>query len=102
MRPTAYLFGAEPSGPWTVQDRGLAEALQAYEDGLCPGCGHSRDKAWDPRSEGEYEAEVHVCEGCAAKSRKEKDAAEHAGRYVMVARLPEQTSVEVSPAADGA
>lgn len=75
-----------------MQDRGLAEGLLAYEDGLCPGCGYPRDKAWDPRSEGEYEAEVHVCQGCAARDRKTKDSGEQAGRFVTVTELGPATS----------
>jgi len=79
VRPSRY-------ARWSTRDRGLAEALIAWEDSLCPGCGQPIDRAWDPRSEGEYEAHEHICEACKAKAAREKDGREHqAGRYVTVA-----------------
>lgn len=59
------LLGAE-DGPWTAQDRLLALALTAHEDGLCPGCGHPKGKAYNPDASGWLEARALTCAGCAA------------------------------------
>jgi hypothetical protein len=50
---------------WTVADRALAEALDLYEAGLCPGCGQPKDRAWHPDQLGWMEVRDNlVCEGC--------------------------------------
>ncbi len=83
MRPTKY-------AAWSARDRGLAEALIEYEDGLCPGCGQPVDHAWDPRSEGEYEAHERTCMACQEKAMK-TDGREHKpGHFVTVSRVGTQ------------
>lgn len=53
--------------PWTDSDRWLALALDLHERSLCPGgCGHYRDEAWHPDSEGWYEAHGTQCWACDA------------------------------------
>jgi len=42
-------------------------ALTAYEDGLCPGCGQPRDRAWNEDMEGHYETHRTMCHACQAK-----------------------------------
>lgn len=79
MRPSKFLR-------WPARDRRLAEALLSYEDGLCPGCGAPRDHAWDPRAEGEYEAEEHTCVACAVRHAKTDGRTKAVGEYVVVRR----------------
>lgn len=69
MRPTEFMA-------WRGRDRLLAEALLEYEDSFCPGCGQPKDKAWDPASNGAWEAESIVCESCAAMQRAENETKE--------------------------
>ena len=52
---------------WAVEDRLLALALQAYEDGLCGQCGQPRDRAWNEDSEGWYTAHRATCHACRAR-----------------------------------
>lgn len=48
----------------------LAVALTLFERSLCPcGCGFPRDKAWDPESDGWFEARTKVCYAKAAAVR---------------------------------
>jgi hypothetical protein len=77
VRPTEF-------ASWSTRDRGLAEALIAWEDSLCPGCGNPRDQAWDPRSEGEWEAHKHRCEACAEKARATDGEKDDPARFVTV------------------
>lgn len=46
-------------------------ALLSYEDSLCPGCGQRKDVAFNPDSDGWFEAREVVCAGCAAKQNHE-------------------------------
>ncbi len=95
MRPTVYLGMCEPGGPWTARDRGLAEALLAYEAEECSGCGQPRHTAWDPRTEGEWEAERHICEACKAREALTADVKPKPGEHVTVTRV-KPTSPAVS------
>lgn len=61
-----------PEGPWSDADRLLATALQRHEDTLCS-CGHPVDRAFDPRTEGEFEVEEHECQACAARDRHDAE-----------------------------
>lgn len=45
----------------------LTLALTAHEDSLCPGCGQPKDVAYNPDSDGWYEAAEVVCAGCKAQ-----------------------------------
>lgn len=49
----------------------MALALTAYEDGLCPGCGQPRDRAWNGDMEGHYAAHEATCVSCQAKERSQ-------------------------------
>lgn len=63
-------FGREE---WRVEDRVMAVALTLYEDSLCSGCGHPRDRAYNPDMEGYYVTREHTCQGCAARDRHEAE-----------------------------
>ena len=52
---------------WAVEDRLLALALTAFEDGLCPHCGQPRDRAWNEDMEGWYTAHRARCMSCQAR-----------------------------------
>lgn len=72
---------------WSARDRLLAESLLSYEDSLCPGCGQPRDRAWDPRTEGEWEVHEDFCQPCTARH---VEGGEHKpGRFVTVAAARE-------------
>lgn len=67
MRPLEYL------NDWTARDRGLAEALLQYEDGL-HSCGHPLSRSAHPDMDGYYEVDTEVvCYACAAQASWEKD-----------------------------
>lgn len=74
---------------WSARSRGLAEALIAHEDGLCPGCGHPQDQAWDLRTAGEWDVHEHECQACQALAdrRTKNDADPLPGTYFTVGRL---------------
>lgn len=88
----ARAWGARPMDylSWSARDRGLAEALLSYEASLCPGCGMPRHHAWDERSEGEYEADSHVCQGCKALAAKSDDK-KKPGEHHVVRRVGDDT-----------
>lgn len=56
-------FGRNPR-KWTQKDSALAIALTMYEDGLCPKCGHPRDRAWNEDMDGWYTAHRAQCVAC--------------------------------------
>jgi len=58
-------FGRSPK-KWSPIDRTLAVALTVYEDGLCPRCGHPRDRAWNDDMADLYSAHRVTCQGCLA------------------------------------
>jgi hypothetical protein len=58
-------FGRNPR-KWSPKDRSLALALTTHEDGLCPACGHPRDRSWNEDMEGHYVAHKVLCQGCQA------------------------------------
>lgn len=58
-------FGRNPR-KWSQIDRTLAIALTIYEDGLCPKCGHPRDRAWNEDMDGYYKAHRASCVACRA------------------------------------
>lgn len=59
--------GRKP-GKWSESDRLLAAALTMYEDNL-HSCGHPRDVAFNPDSEGYFVAKEYVCQACAELER---------------------------------
>jgi len=61
------LRGGEPE--WTFVDRVLAVASVLADDLRCSGCGQPKSEAWNPDSEGFYEAHDAICQGCAAVRR---------------------------------
>lgn len=56
-------FGRNPR-KWSPIDRTLAVALTMHEDGLCPKCGHSRDRSWNEDMDGWYKAHRATCVAC--------------------------------------
>lgn len=54
---------------WSSRDRGLAEALTELEDQKCSGCGHPRELAWNPETNGWWDHHEVVCEACAELER---------------------------------
>lgn len=58
-------FGRNPR-KWSPIDRTLAVALTVYEDGLCPKCGHPRDRSWNEDMDGWYTAHKASCVACRA------------------------------------
>lgn len=69
-------------------------------DGLCGGCGEPRDEAWDPASEGTYEAEILRCHSCTARAQKAATFAEqspsNAGALKVVSHRTADTSKGVT------
>ena len=92
MRPSKYLR-------WPARDRRLAEALLAYEDGLCPGCGNPRHVAWDPRAQVDWKVTTHTCEPCEVRANAAEGKPARAGQFVTV--TPD-VSVPAGPGLDGA
>lgn len=70
---------------WTPVDRVLALALTEYEDGLCSGCGHPRDRAWNEDMEGWYTAHRATCQSCQAASlEQDRNGARKAAETIYV------------------
>lgn len=66
--------------------------MLAFEAATCSGCGQPTRLAWDPRTEGEWEAEKHTCEACKARTAKTPDGRAKPHEHVIVRRLPEAPS----------
>lgn len=62
------------------------ESLITHEDSLCPGCGQPRDRAWDPRTEGEWDVHEDFCQPCTARHLQGGEV--KPGRFVTVAAAP--------------
>ena len=78
---------SKPGGPWSARDRGLAEALIAFEASTCSGCGQPVRLAWDPRTEGEWEAVKHTCEACKARASATADGQTKPAEHITVHRI---------------
>lgn len=53
--------------PWTPEDRALMLALNVYNAGNCPNCGHPKATAWHPDNEGWFEVvQTYECNACTA------------------------------------
>ena len=61
-------------------------ALTVHEASIHDACGHYRDEAWDPDSDGWYEVDDSTtCHACAARDRWQKDNQENEpGQLVWV------------------
>lgn len=62
---------------WTFVDRVLAVASVLSDDLRCPGCGHPKHEAWNPDSEGYYEAQEAICQGCSAVIKSGEGQKDH-------------------------
>ena len=76
MPPLVILRGAKGKR-WTTVDRTLAVALTLSQDLICSGCGQPKHEAWNPDSEGYYEAKDAECQGCAELARDSKKHEDH-------------------------
>jgi hypothetical protein len=86
---------------WTFTDRVLAAASILAEDLRCPGCGQSKEEAWNPDSEGYFEAHEATCQGCAEVRRSSEGEKEHHPErkiWVMNTRPPDVQLREWTPA----
>lgn len=66
-------------------------ALTAYEDGLCPGCGQPKDRAWDPDDAGYYDVQELVCAGCKASQQHDHGKAEPGTKTHLVYERPPES-----------
>lgn len=67
---------------WTRADSILQLALTTHEDGLCPGCGQPRDRAWNDDMADLYHAHTVTCLACKVRyedgpGRSERTPADH-------------------------
>lgn len=69
---------------WSDQDRTIAMAWFAYQDGLCTGCGVARDEGWTLEAEGQWVGEVLHCHVCAAMDKARQQHLRQAGPDVTV------------------
>jgi hypothetical protein len=73
-RVSELVTTAEPE--WDDEDRAILYALEDYEAGLCPGCGHALSESLhrEGTPDRTYQAAYAVCLGCAAKERAQRVA----------------------------
>jgi hypothetical protein len=68
---------AYTASAWTEEDRALMLAWDHYRKGLCPRCGHAKESAWHPDSDGWFEVTAtYECHACTALAREGDPAAE--------------------------
>lgn len=72
MRPTEYLGRSAPGEPWSIRDRGLAEALILHEQGIGPH-GQPLRLALDDDNGGWFEAEWRTDHAQAAIDQARKE-----------------------------
>lgn len=78
--------GPEDRTPvWTVTDRLMMRALDAFEASLCEGCRQPRHRAMNPGMAGLYQIHAHVCYACGPLQDAQKSASQTAGvkQYVV-------------------
>ena len=60
---------------WTDADRAALIAYMQYEESICSGCGHLREKSFEGRAE-DWDVHKVRCFACEAKGRAQSRAAE--------------------------